>query len=72
MQYVRDRTEMWRVKMAQKEGTCEEPQPAHEIDVECDAAVSDEEDEEPEQPKMSVWMAFGLLTIIYAVRDCSP
>lgn len=65
-QYLRDRTEMRRVKKAQKEGidTFEEPQPATHEDVENDAAVVDDEEEEPEQPKMGVWMTFGLLVSI--------
>ncbi|KAF7985745.1 hypothetical protein HWV62_2364 [Athelia sp. TMB] len=65
-QYLRERTEMKRVKKAQKEGTYEEPRVASPTDVENDAgaALDEEDEEEPEQPKMGVWMTFGLLVAI--------
>ena len=72
-QYLRERTEMKRVKKAQKEGTYEEPRVASPTDVENDAGAvhDDEEEDEPEQPKMGVWMTFGLLVAITVVQLCS-
>lgn len=61
---------MKRVKKAQKEGTYEEPRVASPTDVENDAgaALDEEDEEEPEQPKMGVWMTFGLLVAITVVQ----